>query len=187
MWETKKNPFSNLSHLPSSLCLHITQRLTTLPLPLHWHWGTPGFSSLWLTAGISSASSCTLSWEAMIWTVRALLSPFLVLAPISVSSQGWYIAMLHCWYPRMPAHPVLGPYPTRAVDLICLCSNLPGLKKVCGQGSLGRPLPAVSHFLENLLLLLPGEGFLSLLFWKLDRETECLLSRHSCYICTLDC
>lgn len=36
----QKNPFSNLSHLPSSLCLHITQQLTT---PCLWHWETPSF------------------------------------------------------------------------------------------------------------------------------------------------
>lgn len=35
----KKNPFSNLSHLPSFLGLHITQRFT---VPRLWHWGTPG-------------------------------------------------------------------------------------------------------------------------------------------------
>lgn len=37
----KKNPFSNLSHLPSSLCLHITQRLTALLCLCHWHWDLP--------------------------------------------------------------------------------------------------------------------------------------------------
>lgn len=38
MWETK-NPFSHLSHLSSSLCLYITQQLTTSCLCLR-HWGT---------------------------------------------------------------------------------------------------------------------------------------------------
>lgn len=56
----QKNPFSNLSHLPSSLCLHISQQLTT---PCLWHWELPVFSTIWLTTGISSLSFAILSCD----------------------------------------------------------------------------------------------------------------------------
>lgn len=79
----KKNPFSNLSHLPSFLGLHITQRFT---VPRLWHWGTPGSlhplpDYRHLLHSQVGKGSCGLESGG---SPKLIFSP----APTSASSQG---------------------------------------------------------------------------------------------------